>query len=288
MLQAATLGPLLFQVSLASRAPIDLRSDLESCVVLGEIPTYILNLDRRVDRLHDLSEVIETRAPWLSACRVRAPEGRRLKEWSNISRRLATAKVVREAAERRSKTVGTQLTKGALALIFGHGLIWEHIAQQAFPFAVVMEDDIQYLHKDLGNFLCRLAHGDFEPKWDYIQLQHGGELANGTLLGIVNGSDYNTGMYIMTREAALKMLDSQFPVGKSKATAVQLDTPEGPLRTELRTFMTEPPAATQVGSDMDSDVQILEDSSFVFVTRIADCASLNSSRMRLPELQSVL
>ena len=65
------------------------------------------------------------------------------------------------------KTDSGGLTNGGFALIFGHAFIWEHIVEQDFPFALVLEDGLGHLHPDLGHFICRVAH-DLELKWDFI------------------------------------------------------------------------------------------------------------------------
>ena len=89
----------------------------------------------------------------------------------------------------------------------------------------------------------------------------------------------------MSKEAALKMMKAEFLAGKSMATSLQLDEPR-----TLRTFMTEPQAASQDRA-FGTDVQIDENpslASFVSTVRFKDCPSLNPSRMQLPELQGLL
>ena len=124
----------------------------EACVELTQLPVFVLNLQRRFDRLANLSSFLAKEANWLfkRSCRVDAPDGSRL-EHSGDMKGLATEAIVQRAIDERRdiKACGACMTKGALALIAGHARIWEHILQQDFPYAIVMEDDIEQLHPGL-------------------------------------------------------------------------------------------------------------------------------------------
>lgn len=266
------------------------------CEELTKLPVFVLNLQRRSDRLSKLSHFLSKKAPWLlqRSCRVEAPDGSRLNESGDVLG-LATEAMAQAAIERSHS--GTQslllyMTQGALALIFGHGRIWEHILQQDFPYAIVMEDDISELHPGLGSFLCDAMKGNVS--WDLIQLQHWrpgkenrgleSQFQPSKPLELKPGTGYNTGMYMITKEAASKMLDYQFPLGFAGKT-LQIDHDNSPLRSKLKGFHSEGRAASQ--SSEDTDVQIV---SLLQAneTLIKDCPPLDPSQMKLAELQKVL
>lgn len=162
----------------------------------------------------------------------------------------------------RERTLGGNgaigyLTTGAIGCILGHARVWEHVAQQEAPWSLVMEDDIVQVHPQLEALLCSLMRKEplegLKDDWELLQLQiycfpYGEQ---GLTLG--EGIDYNTGMYLLKKEAAAKMLNETFPI----RTDAQLDDPKGPIRSSLtRLFYTNPSAAAQKGSNQDTDVQI--------------------------------
>ena len=142
-------------------------------------------------------------------------------------------------------------------------------------------------------------HGNVS--WELIQLQHfipdpgssdslESQFMPSKPLELKPGTGYNTGMYLITKEAASKVLDYQFPLGEG-GRIVQFDDKWMPLRSRLKAFHTHGAAASQKGSySGDSDVQMpipslaqSRDESL-----IEDCPPLNESEMKLPELQQVL
>jgi GR25 family glycosyltransferase involved in LPS biosynthesis len=90
------------------------------------IPTFIVNLPEDTDRLADIRAQLN---PAVFAPPVRA---------GFLGRTLADAVCLRMTRDPNSLN-----NKGALGVMMSHLLLWEQIAQQAAPFALVLEDDVR-------------------------------------------------------------------------------------------------------------------------------------------------
>lgn len=217
--------------------------------VLRDLPFYVLNLDRRrEDKLLWMEHAIDDFAPWICdrTCRVSAPDG---SKWGpKVSSHIITDEQWQKARDIDQYTtiVGGNLTRGATALIAGHGRMWEHILQQKAEFAVVMEDDITRFHPYLSNFLCMLTEiRGLQNGWDFMMMQ----MADQYVPPAPASTDYptfkekehvyNTGMYIIKADAAKKALQASFPIEE----LVQLDNPNSPLWTNLTGAHTKPALA---------------------------------------------
>eukprot|EP00913_Durusdinium_trenchii_P022938 g21539.t1 len=89
-----------------------------------------------------------------------------------------------------------------------------------------MEDDVQALHPGLPEFLCKLAQralrGDSE-EWEILQLDFDRRHPHGKRAafeeGLTNplswttGSGHSTGMYLLQKDAAKKLIRLQLPIG---------------------------------------------------------------------------
>mmetsp|Transcript_63424 Transcript_63424/g.185450 ORF Transcript_63424/g.185450 Transcript_63424/m.185450 type:complete len:144 (+) Transcript_63424:618-1049(+) len=87
----------------------------------------------------------------------------------------------------------------------------------------------------------------------------------------------------ISRSAAETILTRQFPLGAEyTVNLVQLDDPNGPFR-GLNGFKVSPRGAAQLGSSVDTDVQIFP-SSLLQPPLIENCADISASQMLLPAL----
>mmetsp|Transcript_89975 Transcript_89975/g.263001 ORF Transcript_89975/g.263001 Transcript_89975/m.263001 type:complete len:290 (-) Transcript_89975:83-952(-) len=252
---------------------------LSLCPELKELPVYVLNLDRRQDRLAAQTAVIEDQAPWLMehTCRVAAPDGSAI---TTPNRRLVNESAWDAAMERKRnhrKTGGNILTPGSIALILGHGLVWEQIRQQNFSFGILMEDDISHFHPGLEEFLCDLAKRPLD--WEYLQIQRKNHRNDSQPLSMIQTTDFNTGMYAITREAAARALEYHFPIRRRQH---QIDSRHEFLRSRTKAFMTEPAGALQSGSRRDTDTQIYMHRENQ--TRMRKCRTLRAKTMMVPAL----
>jgi GR25 family glycosyltransferase involved in LPS biosynthesis len=250
---------------------------------LADMPFFVLNLDRRrKDKFGAMEHVIEREAPWMceKTCRVSAPDGQ---TWGpHLNNRIMGDKAwqkVRNISQ-YDTVVAHKLTQGAVALIAGHGRMWEHVLQAKAKFAVVMEDDLVRFHPNLKTFLCWITHyPGMQDGWDFMLLQSASQpVVPRTLTYTKEGHVYNTGMYIIKLEAARKALQTMFPI----THPVQLDSPDSFFWTKLRGAHTRPGAA-----DASHDITDVQQYTLMPSTcSIQDCKPLDPKGMVVPELAS--
>eukprot|EP00747_Dinoflagellata_sp_TGD_P162348 gnl/TRDRNA2_/TRDRNA2_179837_c0_seq1.p1 gnl/TRDRNA2_/TRDRNA2_179837_c0~~gnl/TRDRNA2_/TRDRNA2_179837_c0_seq1.p1 ORF type:complete len:379 (-),score=68.68 gnl/TRDRNA2_/TRDRNA2_179837_c0_seq1:45-1067(-) len=265
-----------------------------ACKELASVRAFVMNLDRRKDRMEKLERVFSEQAPWMTklTCRVSAPDGNAFPD--RLNPRLIAEDAwaaVRNRTDHRVHTKGRRLTKGAVGLMMGHARVWEQVVHSNASWGLVMEDDITKLHKGLDDFLCGLLPKEAEAArsdsqtWEYLQLQGSEMKVRDIPLKVIEGTSGNTGMYLITRDAAVKALNAVFPVTRRTA---QLDAHRSFLRKGLRAYRTKHGAAEQTGSTTDSDVQILLQTGSISHDladhQIADCDPVPEGSMVLPAL----
>lgn len=275
-----------------ARLMAEARSEVEvnmtlPCPELAMLPTYVLNLDRRKDRLALVTSTLQSRVPWMlpQTCRMRAIDGRSLGE--HLQSDLVEDQEWQEARQRtaaRLRTVGEHLTTGAVALIMSHAKAWELLRQAPPPgeWGLVMEDDIHYIHPGLGDALCSVIRAGAAAPWDYVQLQTNGETVDEARpIRLQPGTNYNTGMYLIRRRAAIQAESSYLPV---RHGIKQLDDPRMFLRAGLVGAHATPLAAGQgtLGSDVQIHLAELEDVEHK-AQAIKDC-QLPAAKMARPHL----
>lgn len=257
-------------VQIESTGSVAVSNEMDKgCTDLASIPVFVLNLDRRTDRLQSISKLLADEMAWASKiCRVSAPDGRSMEDHINpelVSKEIWQQAMANEASSRLLEKE-TEVTRSALALIMGHARIWERVAKTEAPFAVVLEDDVGCLHPELQSFLCKLIHspkdGSHNPggDWDYMQLQlppWTSKFRPDNILEVQPHTDVMTGMYLITPEASRKALRAYIPI----STNYTLDASHGFLRSGLRAFSVLHTAAMQksdmlgqTNRDKDSDI----------------------------------
>jgi len=280
---AEDVGTQILSAPLASKS----NANKDEGDSLGELlQFYILNLDRRrADKFATLEKTISEDAPWMTerSCRVSAPDGA---TWgSHVSESIVTGEVWEAAVHTTDSKVHFEadiLGKGGVALVAGHGRIWEHIVQKGAPFAVVMEDDISHISPNAKSFLHNVqSNASLQSGWDFLLLQHADMRITQEPIAIQHKHNFNTGMYIIKLEAARKALQTIFPIS---GQARQLDSYDGPLWHNLRGAVIKP-AVAEARHDI-TDVQQRRP-SFLQVRASADihdCPALDTSRMVFPAL----
>jgi len=268
------------------------------CPELASIPTFVLNLDRRTDRLANMTALLQRKMPWnKQACRVSAPDGRALGQHMNPS--LVCKEVwdgaMRNEASDRVLEKEDEITRSSLALVLGHARIWERVAQSKAPFGIVMEDDIAYLNPHIDKLLCKLANATADShEWEYLQMQvppwiskPDPEEKHPSLLQTMRLTYVTTGMYLITPQASMKALDAYFPICSNRT----LDAERGFLRSGLEAYSVFPTAAMQ-RSDMLGHIANLEKDSdigydpakrhaesFLQLSMMPDCQTLPHSKI---------
>tara|TARA_B110001452_G_scaffold2199_1_gene1894 strand:+ start:2804 stop:3892 length:1089 start_codon:yes stop_codon:yes gene_type:complete len=237
-------------------------------------PLFVLNLERRRDRLEEFREALERDAPSLLpvACRVPAIDGANLH--ADMPPRLISPQKWREAkhhTDTNTKTESEKLTRNAVALYLGHAAIWRAVAAQKLPWALVAEDDLgQY---DPSALMERLADlNRTRSSWDVVQLQHcGSELwpkdsdvghptappEAGTPHELVDGPRCCAAFYAISRQGAEKALREFFPITTQLDSAWYEQREGGAV--SFKHY--EPPLAQAVelrGGAYDTNVQQLE------------------------------
>jgi len=261
--------------------PGEMTGGNKTCRILSEVPVYVLNLDRRADRLSAISSTLGARSPWLreQACRVSAPDG---KEFAGkVPSPDVIASDAFEAALRNAPS--ELLTSGTVASTIGHARVWEHVAQQSFPWAIIFEDDVNWLHPGLDDFLCSFEERLGDDKWKLVNLQpcEPGHPWGEEALQLVKGHTWCMGMYILSKEAAQEAVKGTFPINQNFQV---LDSKVAAQRAGWwdYEFNTIPRAALQPGRATDSDVglEVVDHDGGV----IRNCTALEPEKMILPAL----
>jgi len=252
-----------------------------------------LNLNRRADRLSNLNKLLN--GTWLGqqACRVPAVDAHKFGStldpslvhediWSNVHQ-LHDKSVDEQGSGKHSFSYKDDVqTPGSIALRMGHALMWEHFLQHHTPFAIFMEDDVNWLHPKFNEAVCNIAKGQ-EPikSWEWIQLQssEGIDTFSTAQPKVVEGTQFCLGMYVMKRDAANKSLSKMFPIDDH---SLRLDSPKGILRGSLEAYRMSPSVANAPSSKYDSDVQTA--ALIQSENPIPDCQILNAAAMFYPQL----
>lgn len=226
------------------------------CPQWAKIKKFIINLDRRKDRLSQMAEALYDEPDACSkTCRVAAVDGSQL---DNPGNPVIQKKVWKHALEREKsgeKVMGGRQTRGGIALILSHALIWQQIVAEDLDWAVVFEDDAVHYRDNFRDSMCKLAKGDYGFDWSWVKLNQLEEDGNLATTGLNRSTNFGTAMYAITKQAALELLKTQFPMKDN-----QLDAVHGAMR-QLPNSMTMIPGVVWAtrSRDGDTDVQIIVD-----------------------------
>lgn len=164
---------------------------------------YIINLDRAPERMHRISELLQS----YSANFVRHP--------ATDGAHFTKDEI---ALYRSKRTQGKPLTTGEIACSESHLSIYRQIIASSDDYAVVMEDDL-HLSKDAGDFINST---DWIPRGaEIIKLETVDEptlistrtitTKNNRELGQLYYKHWGSGAYVISKSAARKMLDQYIP-----------------------------------------------------------------------------
>ena len=162
------------------------------------IPVYLINLDRSPDRLAEMQARLD--ALGVTFIRVAAVDGK------------ALTVAERDAAEAPHKE-WLPLTASEVGCFLSHRACWRRIAEGDARYGCVFEDDM-LLSPRLGSFL---ADGSWIPAdADIVKIEEGHnkvwldmplrELKDGFRLGRLRSTHYRAGGYIVSRDAARRLL----------------------------------------------------------------------------------
>lgn len=215
------------------------------------LPAFVINLDRRPDRLERIGEHLAERGVTFE--RIAACDARSVAE-EQIARVVAT-----------HGPLG-QLGQGDRACTVSHTLAWEQFLKSSASHGLFLEDDI-YLAGDLMQIV---ANADWIPTETHaVKLEKYGDGASRLLLGPKIGQTpsgralhpmcsrhVGGGAYILSRAGARAALDWRGRIRVPVDHFLFNDT-VSPLRRMLRPAIVVPAMATQRAYDYNSDIAAL-------------------------------
>lgn len=192
------------------------------CPELRDLRFYLLNLDRRPDRLKRMEALLSEEQPWMCGmtCRVPGPDGSTFGKLmnENLVDRGIWANAVDRSATQQQALGRLQMTMGRVGTSLGHALIWDQIRNQQEPWAVVMEDDLAYFNPQYGQALCHIVKKKItmgEPQYDLVRLTNCKykHCENADVVSLVQEpNELCLGAYAMTKASASKAIDGMFPI----------------------------------------------------------------------------
>lgn len=187
-------------------------------------PAYLVNLDRRPDRLASALRQVR-RAGFADITRFAAVDGA---DPSALAAAWDALDLPPVWEEWRADPVGAAGQRGCFA---SHLLLWAHIARGPAPFAWVFEDDIRFA--DCWRPLAPLYLARSRPPWDMLYVGSHAWLDLGQAW-VARVPVYCTHAYLVTREGARKLLAAirsaplAYPLDMMAADLQRRDVGAGP------------------------------------------------------------
>lgn len=277
------------------------------CPGLDGQNVFILNLDRRKDRLDDFQEMMGSSVPWMCAqtCRVSAPDasswGKQLAESiipasTTASESLpgftpggASWKEVSSLGPRHISSDGWKLTKGGVGSLVGHALVWEHVLQNNIPWAVVFEDDVGHINPEARNIMCDIGELSLQQDWQFLLLNsfNSSKTKPGKLHVEANNDNvhthrYGLQAYAISQKGASSLLQNLFPMSDDRV----IDGPGGVLWSDPKSYVAFPGmAGGRSASGAVSDrSESLTQRSEKDKCKIVNCPALDKAKMVVPAL----
>ena len=263
-------------VAVAANEAGILQTETEHCTA-ATVRLMVLNLDR-TERLDGFVQAaVAAGVAQTNLCRIPGVRGDDLPTNSSLPSELITAETwaaTVKISHLDLAVAGSGLTMGSVGLAFAHARAWMRLLDSGAPCAIVAEDDVRvYAHSFADDLerACVATRSD-DQGLELVQLQadttswrkpgaSDGGLSFAEVLArreagkmtVVGGNtDYNMGMYLLTREGARRALAHVFPI------AEQIDAEGGVLRATLRAGMCTPPICQ--AAELGTDAQIRPDS----------------------------
>ena len=181
---------------------------------INSIPTFLINLDRRADRL----EKMIARLGNLPFKRISAIDGQSLNDLEFVS-----------------QINQQKMTKNEIACILSHREVWQKIVDNKIPCACILEDDVN-LSSSFPNFIRDISWLPdsfdvikIETFWDRVSLSFKKTKARDRLLRQLGSMHAGSAGYIVSLKGAIKLLN----------IAQHLDRPLDHLMFEVKTTRSE-------------------------------------------------
>ena len=172
---------------------------------------YLVNLDRRPDRLRNMQEIFnELRIDYK---RIRAIDGK-----IDVTEDYLDQMGIRMMSDFSEPFHGRPLTHGEIGCFMSHYNIWQDVVQQKFREIIVFEDDVRFepfFRQKLNSVRDELEHMDWDLVFLGRKILHNVEenwVENSKWLVHVNYTYWTLG-YMMTFQGAQKLIREN-PLGK--------------------------------------------------------------------------
>ena len=179
--------------------------------MLTDLPTYVINLDRRPDRWQHTWLSLQQHG-FSNVKRISAVDGRRLP--ANQIKDLVEKEAYLQLNKprRRHEDLGSL---GAVGCYLSHVLVWKQIALSGLP-SIVMEDDANFVasfqkYDVLHNFEKMCRGYDF-VLLGFSKLRSKSMTKGNNVVVPLQSMFFGTGFYYITPEGASKLLQAAFPM----------------------------------------------------------------------------
>ena len=240
---------LLALTSAVASAPYGTQEVLTPPGDLKAIPTcasrlllMVLNLDRRPDRL----QMFEAAMPSaLQVCRIPAVDGKLMRGQPPPSELVSPMQWAEAVNRSRDGThpmdhwlkLSGRITLGGIGMKLAHALAWRHMVDKDLNVALIAEDDVGVYSPQFFAALEQACDAASAGTHHYIQMQmcprgiRHDPSAGGEPVELVPGTEYCTGMYVLSRHGARMALGSAFDPDRPWGVIDSLE--DGPLRAPL-------------------------------------------------------
>lgn len=216
-----------------------------------EFDSYLINLDRRKERLSNFSYQYESsdlgaKKPFR---RVEAVDGSTLELKGLVTPEIEDG--IKRIEKTGLRTSHPQMTRGMIGCYKSHYKVWDEIYKSGKPYGLVFEDDAEMDPEILKKTTERV---NFPDDWDVILLGHVrlADYEKGPKPGLLRVRDFwGLHGYLISRRGVAKMM-----LYKNMPISLQIDIFMSKLATEgkLDVFAVNPPIVFQ--GDFGTDLQM--------------------------------
>jgi GR25 family glycosyltransferase involved in LPS biosynthesis len=234
-----------------------------------EFESYLINLDKRKERLVNFSNQYESsdlgaKKPFR---RVEAVDGSTLELMGTVTPEIEDG--IKRIEKTGLRTSHPQMTRGMIGCYKSHYKVWDEIYASGKPYGLVFEDDAEM---DPAIYKKTAERLEFPGEWDVILLGHVrlADYEKGPRPGLLRVRDFwGLHGYLISRRGVAKMM-----LYKNMPISLQIDIFMSKLATEgkLDVYAIDPPIVFQ--GNFGTDLQM----------RITPKALVNTGRSRVEDV----
>lgn len=218
-----------------------------------EFDSYLINLDRRKERLENFTAQYEISdlGPRKPFKRVDAVDGSTLELMGIVTPEIEDG--IKRIERTGLRTSHPQMTRGMIGCYKSHYKVWDEIYQSGKPYGLVFEDDAEM---DQDIYEKAAARLDFPDDWDVILLGHVSlmDYEKGPNPGLLRVKDFwGLHGYLISRRGVAKMM-----LYKDMPISLQIDIFMSKLAQEdkLTVYALDPPLVRQGNFGTDLQMRI--------------------------------